>query len=269
VGVVSGVAFNGAGRATASMGVVADDLDGDGLIDLYHTNFRNEPDTLLRNLGGGQFADTTSGSGLEAPSLAVTGFGSCAFDGDNDGVLDLFVANGHVDDQPWVDVPMAQLPHWYAGLGGGRYAMATPDTAGPPFAQPVVGRGAAMGDLDNDGLVDLIVVPRDAPASLLRNVSHDPGHWLGVRLIGSASGPTPVGARVSCRAGGRTITRWLTAGTSYLSSSDPRLWFGLGAASEVDGLEIRWPSGKIETFAGLAADQILEFRETEAPADSR
>jgi hypothetical protein len=269
VGVASGVAFDGAGRATASMGVVSDDLDGDSLIDLYHTNFRNEPDTLLRNLGGGQFADATAGSGLEAPSLAVTGFGACAFDGDNDGTLDLFVANGHVDDQPWVGVPMAQLPHWYTGLGGGRYAMASPGAAGPPFARPVVGRGAAAGDLDNDGRVDLVVVHRDSPASLLRNVTPDPGHWLGVRLIGSASGPTPVGARVSCRAGGRTITRWLTAGTSYLSSSDPRLWFGLGPAEEVDGLEIRWPSGAVETFAGLAAGQIFEFREPGDPAGPR
>ncbi|QDV38777.1 FG-GAP-like repeat-containing protein [Tautonia plasticadhaerens] len=265
VGVAAGAAFDGAGRATASMGVVADDLDGDGLIDLYHTNFRNEPDTLLRNLGGGQFADATPGSGLEAPSLAVTGFGASAFDGDNDGILDLFVANGHVDDQPWIEAPMAQPPRWYAGLGGGRYATAPAGTAGAYFDRRVVGRGSASGDLDGDGLVDLVVDHRDSPASLLRNVTPGPGHWLGVRLIGSASGPTPVGARVSCRAGGRTIARWQTAGTGYLSAPDRRLWFGLGDAGEVDELEIRWPSGAVERHTGLAADRVVEFREAGGP----
>ncbi|RUL88672.1 FG-GAP-like repeat-containing protein [Tautonia sociabilis] len=268
-GVAAGAAFDGDGRATASMGVIADDLDGDGRIDLYHTNFRNEPDTLLRNLGNGLFFDATSGSGLEGPSLAVTGFGAVALDGENDGALDLFVANGHVDDQPGIGQPMAQPPRWYSGLGRGRFETASPGEVGPYFRRPVVGRGAAGGDLDNDGRVDLVVVHRDAPASLLRNVSPGAGHWLGVRLVGSSSGPTPVGARVTCRAGGRSMTRVLSAGTSYLSASDPRLHFGLGAAEQVDELEIRWPSGAVERHAGLAADRIVEFREAVEPASER
>ncbi|WP_169977548.1 FG-GAP-like repeat-containing protein [Tautonia rosea] len=263
VGIASGAAFDGAGRATASMGVVADDLNGDGLIDLFHTNFRNEPNTFLRNLGGGQFADATPGSGLDGPSLAVTGFGTVAIDAENDGTLDLFVANGHVFDQPWINQPMAQLPHWYSGKGNGRYQVADPEAVGPYFSRAVVGRGVASGDLDNDGLVDLVVVHRDEPASLLRNVSPDPGHWLGVKLIGSASGPLPVGARVVCRAGDRTFTRWQTSGTSYLASSDPRLWFGLGSAEMIESLEVHWPSGTTHRFDHLPADRMVQIDESD------
>lgn len=263
VGIASGAAFDGAGRATASMGVVADDLNGDGLIDLFHTNFRNEPNTFLRNLGGGQFADATSGSGLDGPSLAVTGFGTVAIDAENNGTLDLFVANGHVFDQPWINQPMAQLPHWYTGKGNGRYQVADPESVGPYFSRAVVGRGVASGDLDHDGRVDLIVVHRDEPASLLRNVSPDPGHWLGVKLIGSASGPLPVGARVVCRVGDRTFTRWQSSGTSYLASSDPRLWFGLGSAEAIEALEVHWPSGSMHRFDDLPVDRIVQIHESD------
>ncbi|WP_435015348.1 FG-GAP-like repeat-containing protein [Tundrisphaera sp. TA3] len=259
VGASAGAAFDGNGNATASMGVVADDLDGDGRIDLFHTNFRNEGNTLLRNLGGGQFADISAGSGLDGPSRPVTGFGTVAIDGDNDGRLDLFVANGHVDDQPWLDQPMAQRPSWYSGRPSGRFAPAG-DEVSPYLGRPVVGRGVASGDLDNDGRVDLVVVHRDGTAALLRNVGEG-GHWLGVRLVGSKSGRTPIGARVVCRAGGSTSTRWLSSGTSYLSSSDQRLWFGLGTAATIDELEIRWPSGAISRRSNFPADRIIELVE--------
>ena len=128
----------------------------------------------------------------------------------------------------------------------------------------MVGRGVAAGDLDNDGRVDLVVVHRDAPAALLRNRTRG-GHWLGLRLRGTRSGRTPVGARVTCRAGGRTSVRWLTSGTSYLSSNDPRLWFGLGSARSVDRLEVRWPSGTVQSWSDVAADRILDLREGDQP----
>jgi hypothetical protein len=156
---------------------------------------------------------------------------------------------------------MAQLPHWYTGKGNGRYQAARPGSVGPYFSRAVVGRGVAGGDLDHDGRVDLVVVHRDAPASLLRNVTPDPGHWLGVKLIGSASAPLPVGARVVCRAGERTLTRWQTSGTSYLASSDPRLWFGLGEAEAVEALEVHWPSGAVHQFNDVPTDRIIEIRE--------
>jgi tetratricopeptide (TPR) repeat protein len=261
VGVLTGAAYNGDGLATASMGVVADDLDGDGRIDFFHTNFRNESNTFLRSLGKGLFADATAGSGLDGPSRAVTGFGAAAVDFDNDGVLDLIVANGHVDDQPWSSQPMAQPPHLYAGTGLGRFHLVDPTKAGAYFSRQFVGRGLAVGDLDNDGRVDVVVVHRDAPVSLLKNTSRGAGHWLAVRLVGGPSGRTPIGAVVTCRAGGRSGVRWSTSGTSYLSAHDPRSFFGLGEAQVIDELTVRWPSGVVQRWTNVAADRSLVIHE--------
>ena len=268
VGAVSGVAYDGDGRATASMGVVADDLDGDGRLDLFHVNFLNEASTLLRNLGDGLFGDVTSAAGLDADGRLATGFGAVALDVENDGRLDLFVANGHVDDRPWANHPMPQLPRLYRSKGRGRFELAPP-SIGPYFARPVVGRGAAAGDLDDDGRVDLVVVHRDAPAAYLHNATAG-GDWIGFRLVGGRSGKTPVGARVECRSEGRSTVRWLTSGTSYLASNDPRLFFGIGPAKVVDRVAIRWPSGAEQSFAGLDAGHVYEVREgSEAIVDPR
>ncbi len=255
----AGVACNGSGKATASMGVVADDLDEDGRIDIFITNFLNEANTLHRSLGGGLFADVTLAANLYAPSHSRTGFGTAAIDADNDGRLDLFVSNGQVDDQPWINSPMAQTAQLFLGRELGRFELAD-ESVSPYFSRPVVGRGLAAGDLDNDGRVDVIIVHRDGPASLLRNRSEG-GHWIGVRLRGNRSGKTPIGARVTCQSGGRTSVRWLTSGTSYLSANDSRLFFGLGPVEKVERLEVRWPSGKVQEWWNLPADRFLEVEE--------
>jgi tetratricopeptide (TPR) repeat protein len=264
VGLSMGIGCDGSGRATASMGVAAADLDGDGRIDLFHTNFINEPNTLRLNSGGGFFRDATLAANLDAPSRALTGFGTAALDVDNDGLLDLFVANGHVDDQPWVNSPMAQLPALFMNQGNGRFVQASRETS-PYFARPVVGRGVAAGDLDNDGRTDLLVIHRDVPAALLRNQTEGGGHWLGLRLQGVKSGHTPVGARVTCRAGGRTTVRWLTSGTSYLSSNDPRLSFGLGSSTTIEKLDVHWPSGLTQSWSNLPIDIYLNLQEGSDP----
>ncbi|MEW4569444.1 FG-GAP-like repeat-containing protein [Tautonia sp. JC769] len=266
VGAASGLALDGSGRATASMGVVAEDLSGDGRIDLFHTNFLNEPNTLARNLGGGQFADGTLSAGLAAPSVASTGFGAVALDADNDGRLDLFVSNGHVDDQPHYNAPMPQRPHLYLGRDGNRFILADSD-AFPYLSRAVVGRGVAAGDLDNDGRVDLVVVHRDAPASVLMNRTEG-GHRVGFRLVGPGGNRLPVGTRIAIEAGGRRQVRWLTSGTSYLASNDPRLWFGLGADPQVDRVDIRWPSGVEHTLRGLTADAIYVIQEDVEPGSN-
>ncbi len=267
IGAEAGVATNGSGVATASMGVVAEDLDGDGRIDLFITNLVNESSTFFRNLGGGTFVDATLGAGLDAPSRPRTGFGDAAIDADNDGRLDLFVANGHVDDRPWANSPMAQPPLFFWGRDRGRFAQAVP-TESSYFARRVVGRGVAAGDLDNDGRVDLVVIHRDGPAALLWNRSPS-GHWLGVRLRGTRSGKTPIGARVTCRVGDRSIVRFLTSGTGYLSAHDPRLWFGLGDATTVDRLEVQWPGGRVQSWTRLPVDRILVIEEgAEGPLEA-
>jgi tetratricopeptide (TPR) repeat protein len=258
-----GLAYDGSGRATASMGVVAADLDQDQRLDLFHTNFINEPNTLRHNLGQGLFSDTTIAAGLSGPSLAKTGFGAAALDADNDGNLDLFITNGHVDNQPWIGTPMAQAPLFHQGKAGGRFTL--PNLASSPyFARGVVGRGAVCGDLDNDGRQDLVVVHRDAPVAILRNITEPSGHWIGIRLKPTRGATPPVGTRIECAAAGRMQTRWVTSGTGYLSQHDTRLWFGLGSSSVVDQLTVTWPGGRQSTLVNLASDRIIDIAESDA-----
>jgi tetratricopeptide (TPR) repeat protein len=254
----AGVAFNGSGRATASMGVVAEDLDGDARIDLFITNLVNESSTFFHNLGGGLFVDATLGAGLDAPSRPKTGFGVAALDADADGRLDLFVANGHVDDRPWANSRMAQTALFFWGSNG-RFVVADKPTSSY-FVRAFVGRGVAAGDLNNDGRTDLVVVHRDAPAALLYNEASS-GHWLGLKLSGTHSGKTAIGARVSVRTRDRSLVRWWTAGTGYLSSHEPAIWIGLAAATKIDQIEVKWPAGMVQTWRNLDVDRLYEIEE--------
>lgn len=251
----AGLAMDGSGKATASMGVVAEDLDTDGRPDIFHTNFLNEPNTFRKNLGDGLFMDATLAAGLSASSLSKTGFGAVAADADRDGFLDLFVANGHLDDQPWINNPMAQKPLFYRGQGAKPFRL-IPESAFGYLSQPIVGRGMAAGDFDDDGRVDLVVVHRDAPAALLRNVSDNDNGWIGFDLRSPEGGPPPVGATVTLVAGGRTQVRHVTGGTGYLSQSDPRIVFGLGRSEKVEKVTIAWIEKGARHEKALSGDDL-------------
>ncbi len=251
----AGLAVDGSGKATASMGVVADDLNEDGLIDIFHTNFINEPNTFRKNLGGGLFMDATLSANLSASSLSKTGFGACSFDADHDGHVDLFVTNGHLDDQPWIQTPMAQAPLFYQGLGKGKFQM-IPETAVPYLSTPTVGRGMAMGDLNNDGYVDLVIVERDRPVSILMNRSISNYRWVGLELRDKTGNP-PVGAKVTVKSGTKMQVKWIVAGTSYLASQDNRLVFGLGDDQELVTVEVEWPSRNGQPTKTIPAIQGL------------
>jgi tetratricopeptide (TPR) repeat protein len=235
----AGLAVDGSGKATASMGVVAADLDEDGLIDIFHTNFINEPNTFRKNLGKGLFTDATFAAGLSASSLSRTGFGTVSFDADLDGHTDLFIAHGHLDDQPHIQTPMAQKPLFYRGLGKKGFQV-IPENQIEYLTRNVVGRGMASADFNNDGRVDLLVVHRDDPAVLLKNESQISVKWLGITLVKNGS-PPPAGTKIKVICNNKIQSTWAVPGTSYLSASDPRFVFGLDRKATEAVVEIYWP----------------------------
>ena len=256
-GIVGGCALNSSGSTQAYMGVDADDLDGDGRPDLYATAYARETDTLFRNEGGGLFVDATQGSGIGTPSWYGLGFGTCFLDPDADGALDIFVANGHVDAQ--VDKlgdpnnTFRQKAQFYRNDGRGRFRDIS-SRAGAYFQRPRVGRGVCPCDYDNDGRMDLAVANSGEPTALLHNLSVTPHHWIRFELRGTRSHRDAVGAKVTLRlADGRRIVRHRKGGGSYLSAGDPRLLVGIGPATRVDGVEVRWPSGLEQRLGPLDA----------------
>ena len=258
-GLIGGCAVNASGSTQAYMGVDADDLDADGLPDLYATAYARETDTLFRNEGGGQFLDVTQWSGLGGPSWYGLGFGTCFLDPDADGFLDIFVANGHVDSE--VDAlgdpnnTFRQKAQFYRNNGRGRFGEISRQI-GPYFQLPRVGRGVGACDFDNDGRMDLAVANSGEPTALLHNISTTPNHWVRVELRGSKSNRDAVGAKVTLHlADGRRIVRHRKGGGSYLSASDPRLLVGIGAANRVEAVEVRWPSGVKERFGPIEGGQ--------------
>ena len=263
-GLESGLAANAAGGYLAGMGVAYGDADGDGRPDLAVTNFYDESTTLYRNLGRGFFADAGAASGIAAPSRYLLGFGISFLDYDNDGRLDLATADGHVNDsRPLYPYAMPML--LLAGNGSGRFVDATA-SAGPPLTAPRIGRGLAVGDLDNDGRVDLLVVSQGEPLAYLHNDTPG-GRYLVLRLEGDRSGRDAVGARVVVTSGGRRRSVWRFGGGSYLSASDSRLHVGLGGRNRAESVEVFWPSGRTDRFENLKADTGYLLREGRSAAE--
>jgi hypothetical protein len=260
----AGVAYSDAGVARAGMGVDAADFDGSGRAGLVIGNFSNEMMALYSNEGNGLFIDEAPGSTIGKVSLLTLTFACFFFDYDLDGLLDILAVNGHVADdvstlQP--KVTYAQAPHLFRNRGSKRFDAVT-STAGAALQSAIVGRGAAYGDYDNDGDLDLLVTSNNGPARLLRNDGGNRNPMLRVTTIGTSSNRDGIGARVrlTLDTGARP---WSTVktGSSYLSQSELPLTFGLGSAKRIAGIEVTWPTGKVETLPGVAVNQSVTVQE--------
>ncbi|HVS63545.1 MAG TPA: CRTAC1 family protein [Thermoanaerobaculia bacterium] len=253
---LGGAALSGAGEAQASMGIAAGDFDGDGLVDLFMTHLVREPSTLYRNLGGGLFEDATRQVRLAAPTLPFTSFGTGFLDFDNDGWLDLLQVNGGIQRIPALvergdPFPLHQPNQLFRNRGDGTFEDISAE-AGPVFALSEVSRGAAFGDVNNDGAVDVLITNTNAPARLLVNQVGARRHWLGVRLLEGEPPRDAPGAEARLeRRSGPALTRFVRIDGSYASSSDPRIVFGLGDSPEYQRVLVRWPDGTREEWSGL------------------
>jgi enediyne biosynthesis protein E4 len=262
VGLVSGIAVAADGNPRAGMGIDLADYDGDGRLDLFITNHELETHTLFHNMGRGLFADVTSQSGIGLETLPYVGFGTAFFDYDNDGDLDLAITNGHVVDNSGHYRPGSKTEQRKLLFrnDGSRFREIGRE-AGPGFAIEKIGRALVAADIDNDGSLDLLFTNNGDTPDLLRNASRRENNALLVRLVGTRSNRSAVGARLTLTAGAIRQVREVKAGSSYLGQNDLRQHFGLGQIAKVDRLEIRWPSGQTEALTNLAPNQILTITE--------
>ncbi len=262
VALAAGVAFDPDGNARGGMGVDAEDLDGNGYLDIFVANFSDQTNALFHNDKDGLFTEITNSVGLGAISLPMSGFGSRFFDYNNDGLVDLFVLNGHPFEpinKISPHITYTEPPFLFENTGKGFREVASEH--GAPLKKFYSGRGLAIGDFDNDGDSDLLLMNVGEPV-LLRNDGGNRNHWLGISLIGTTSNRDGIGAKVIVTAGGRRRTKQRLGGTSYCSASDPRLLFGLGASALIDEVEVRWPSGQISTLKNVGANQYLAIKES-------
>ena len=259
----SGAATDEAGNVQGSMGVAAQDVDGDGLPELFVTNFRGQYNTLYHNHDGRSFEDKSAVAGIVKDSRPLVGWGCSLEDFDSDGLPDMFVVNGEIDDNlPLFGQAISyELPPlFYRNLGDGRFGRIT--DSGPFFSGKHAGRGAAFGDLDNDGDLDAVVSRMNTTPIVLRNDTPQ-GHWIRFALRGTRSNRSALGATVVVHAGGRRFWRAVKGGESYLSSNDTRLHVGLGTIDRVDEVEVRWPDGKTSTVESPAIGRTHELVEPE------
>ena len=265
-----GVALSAQGVAMGGMGANFGDYDNDGWLDLVVTNFQDDPNSLHRNLRDSTFSDITYVTKFGGIGLPYVGWGVDFVDLDNDRHQDLFVVNGHVYDNIEKFEPTytyAQQNHLFRNLRDGTFGEIS-DQCGPALRLKKVSRGAAFGDYDNDGDIDILITNSNQTPDLLRNDSINPNHWLIIETIGTQSNRDGIGARVKVTAGGMSQIREVKSGSSYLSQSDMRLHFGLGAAQKAVLVEIRWPSGVVDRFSDVKPNQFLQVTEGEEPKQS-
>ncbi|MGD0546436.1 MAG: CRTAC1 family protein [Terracidiphilus sp.] len=260
----TGFALNENGRETATMGIAAGDYLNNGQIDLFNTTFSDDYDPLYRNDGDANFTDISYQLGIAEPTVPFLGWGDAFFDYDNDGWKDLIVANGHVypivDKEPW-GTSFAQRPLLFHNIGGRQFEL-MPAVEGTALAQTYVGRGLAVGDLFNNGKLDVVINVMDGAPALLRNVSPDNHHWIEFKLVGGTKSPRDaIGSTVYLTANQIRQRGDVLSGGSYASTSDPRLHFGLGGATAVDDIEVHWPSGAKEHFPAPEIDRIVTLTE--------
>ena len=261
----SGFALNGDGRETAGMGLAVGDYRNNGLLDLLVTDFSDDYKVLYRNDGDANFTDVSYQSGIAQDGIPFLGWGAGFIDFDNDGWKDIMMINGHVypqvDNYDW-GTSFAQRPLLYRNLMGRKFEL-VPAVEGTGLAEAFAGRGAAFGDLFNDGKIDVVVNVLDGHPVVLRNVSNDGHHWVELKLIGGPKSPRDaVGATVYLTGKGMRQRGDVLSGGSYLSSNDPRVHFGLGDATKVDLVEIHWPSGAVERVKLPSVDRIFTIEES-------
>ncbi len=262
----NGSALNAAGEAEAGMGVDAGDFDGDGDDDIFITHIVTQTNTVYVNDGAALFEDQSVRTGLGPPSLPFTGFGTAWFDYDNDSWLDVMVVNGAVDLLPQLvqqrdPYPLHQTNQLFHNLGNGRFEDVSA-RAGAAFEVSEVSRGAAFGDVDNDGDVDVVVTNNNGPGRLLLNAVGNQNHWIGLRMVGASVPRDMVGTRVAVmRASGPPLWRRARADGSYASANDPRVLVGLGADPEVTAVRAVWPDGQVEEWTDVAVDQWTVLRQ--------
>ena len=268
----SGYALNGDGREVANMGIAAGDYENNGHLDLVNTTFSDDFDVVFKNDGTGVFTDVSYKCGVAAATIPFVGFGDGFLDYDNDGWKDLLIANGHVypevDQHPDWGTTYGQRPLLFHNLANGKFEV-VPAVEGTGLAAVSVGRGAAFGDLFNDGKIDVVISNMDQPPVLLRNVNEDHHHWVELKLVGGPKSPRDaVGSTVYLTAGGIRQRGDVLSGGSYLSSNDMRVHFGLGEANAVSSVEIHWPSGAQEKMALPTVDRIFTVTEGKGITDS-
>lgn len=261
-GLLRGVAFTEDGHASSGMGVSTGDYDNDGRLDIFRNNFSDERETLYHNRGNGEFDDATLSAGL-SHNTAYVGWGCGFADFDNDGWKDLLLVNGHVFpevDRLKIDIHYRERRIVYRNLGNGTFEDIS-ERAGAPILERHSSRGAAFGDYDNDGAVEVAVNNQNEAPSLLKLSRKRPGNWVILKLEGVRSNRSAIGARVSVTADGRTQIDEVRSGGSFMSQSDLRLHFGLARARKIDRVEIEWPSGARQVEKDLDVNRLIKIRE--------